>query len=260
MDSAQKNTQVPQMRKSVGKTCKIHGPYTAQITDYNGRKMYSACPKCVEKYDNRLDDDKKEKILSMLQDSRIPKRFLPCKIENYQTIGHPGKQKAAARSKAYVDTFDERKKYGSSLVLCGVPGTGKTHLACAVAIDLIKKGHQAFYTTTYEALMSIKATYGGRSEITEKQILNKLQNIELLILDEVGVQFGTDTEKIIFYQIINGRYENVLPTILISNLPENELAEYVGERCMDRLREGGGAVIAFDWESYRTKKNEKGGK
>jgi len=99
--------------------------------------------------------------------------------------------------------------------------------------------------------MSIKETYSRSSDKTEKQVLDKLRTVDLLILDEVGVQFGTETEKILFYQIINGRYENVLPTILISNLDEKRLSEYIGERCIDRLREGGGAVIAFGWESYR---------
>ncbi|EIG27035.1 hypothetical protein HMPREF1054_2009, partial [Haemophilus paraphrohaemolyticus HK411] len=50
---------------------------------------------------------------------------------------------------------------------------------------------------------------------------------------------------------INERYEAMKPTILISNLSQQELGAYVGERIVDRMREGGGAMIAFDWESYR---------
>ena len=41
---------------------------------------------------------------------------------------------------------------------------------------------------------------------------------DLLILDEVGVQFGSETEKMILFEIINGRYEQLKPTIVISNL------------------------------------------
>ena len=40
---------------------------------------------------------------------------------------------------------------------------------------------------------------------------------DLLILDEVGVQFGSETEKMILFEIINGRYEQLKPTIVISN-------------------------------------------
>ena len=41
------------------------------------------------------------------------------------------------------------------------------------------------------------------------------------------------------------------PTILISNLTEEELGKYIGDRIIDRMKEGQGAVIKFDWESYR---------
>ena len=75
--------------------------------------------------------------------------------------------------------------------------------------------------------------------------------VEFLVIDEVGVQFGTETEKFIFYEVINRRYENVLPTVLISNLTSDELKTFIGDRAFDRFREDGGAILAFDWESYR---------
>ena len=73
---------------------------------------------------------------------------------------------------------------------------------------------------------------------------------DLLILDEVGVQFGSETEKMILFEIINGRYEQLKPTIVISNLAD-ALTDYLGERVVDRLREGGGRMLIFDWPSYR---------
>ena len=74
---------------------------------------------------------------------------------------------------------------------------------------------------------------------------------DLLILDEVGVQFGSDAEKLILFEIINTRYQDMKPTILISNLTLVELGKYIGERVVDRMREGGGAILSFDWDSYR---------
>lgn len=76
---------------------------------------------------------------------------------------------------------------------------------------------------------------------------------DLLILDEVGVQFGTDYEKVIITDIINRRYNDMRPTIILSNLDELELCDYLGARVMDRMFEGGGGVIAFGWDSYRAK-------
>lgn len=59
----------------------------------------------------------------------------------------------------------------------------------------------------------------------------------LLVIDEIGVQFGSEAEKIILFEIINERYEAMKPTILISNLSQQELGAYVSERIVDRMRE-----------------------
>ena len=53
---------------------------------------------------------------------------------------------------------------------------------------------------------------------------------DLLIIDEVEVSFSSETEKILLYQIINGRYEKSLPTILCSNLNFKDLVVHCGER------------------------------
>ncbi|HFH6599619.1 TPA: ATP-binding protein, partial [Klebsiella pneumoniae] len=51
--------------------------------------------------------------------------------------------------------------------------------------------------------------------------------------------------------IINTRYERLKPTILISNLPKDELTKFIGERVIDRMNDGGGCTISFTWDSYR---------
>ncbi len=76
---------------------------------------------------------------------------------------------------------------------------------------------------------------------------------DLLILDEVGVQFGSDTEKLILFDVLNERYERRRPTILMTNLTLEEVADFLGDRIIDRLREDGGEFIPFDWESHRGK-------
>ena len=44
-----------------------------------------------------------------------------------------------------------------------------------------------------------------------------------------------------------------LPTILLSNLPVEEVTGYLGERVVDRIREDGGRIVRFTWESHRVK-------
>ena len=74
---------------------------------------------------------------------------------------------------------------------------------------------------------------------------------DLLVIDEVGVQFGTDTEKMILFEILNERYENLKPTILISNLSIESLKKFTGDRVIDRMKENKGKVLIFNWNSAR---------
>ena len=81
-------------------------------------------------------------------------------------------------------------------------------------------------------------------------MIKNFQMYDLLIIDEIGVQSGTDNERNILFEIVNGRYENVRPTIIISNRDVKEVAELISERSVDRITEGG-AIIPFNWESSR---------
>ena len=74
---------------------------------------------------------------------------------------------------------------------------------------------------------------------------------DLLIIDEVGVQFGSPAEMTILHEVINARYESVLPTILISNLPPEQLKEFISDRIFDRVTDGGRNYLVFNWASFR---------
>ena len=74
---------------------------------------------------------------------------------------------------------------------------------------------------------------------------------DLLIIDEIGVQFGSEFEKNLIFDILNERYENRRPTLLLSNLTVPEVRAFLGERIYDRLKEDGGRCVSFDWQSHR---------
>jgi DNA replication protein DnaC len=155
-------------------------------------------------------------------------------------------------AKRLAKKIAEEPAGGWSLILCGNVGTGKTHLACAIALAAIEADLQPRYETVLSAMRSIKETYSKASEITEQQAINTLVNYDLLILDEIGVQTGSEYEKTLLFEVINERYQWRKSTILISNLTREMLGDYLGERTMDRFKETGG-VVPFGWESQRGK-------
>ena len=71
------------------------------------------------------------------------------------------------------------------------------------------------------------------------------------MIDEVGVQSGTEAESRALFDVFNERYQNCKPTILLSNLCPTDFAAAVGDRIADRIKEDGGEVLLFNWESRR---------
>lgn len=144
----------------------------------------------------------------------------------------------------------------------GLPGTGKTHLAVGIGLEVMEHhGAAVLFTTVMRAVRRVKDTWGRDSRESESEAIAALVFPDLLILDEVGVQFGSDTEKLLLFDILNERYERRRPTILMSNLALDDAEEggrvvpgiksYLGERVFDRLREDGGQYVVFDWPSHR---------
>lgn len=204
----------------------------------------------VEKIKQDDRDDKKAAIKKIIK-AGVPDRFRGRVFGNYKTETGP-QQHALKAAHMYAKNFKEALNVGASMIFCGGPGTGKTHLACAIANYLIAEDYDPLFISVIKAVRGVKETYRNDSELKEQEVIDKFISVDLLIFDEVGVQFGSKTEEMIVFEIINGRYEEIKPTIIISNYNLNGLEKYLGARVMDRLKEGGGIVVPFDWKSYRT--------
>jgi DNA replication protein DnaC len=154
------------------------------------------------------------------------------------------------RCKWFLDTWKERKTLGTSMLLVGKPGTGKTHLGCAMAIAVARLGDTALFATATEFTRAIRETYNG-GKLSEAQTIERYAAPSLLVLDEVGASSGSDHEKQQLFELINRRYSESRPTVLLTNLSVEDVQAYLGERILDRLRDGGGKLMRLDWESHR---------
>ena len=241
------------------RTCERHGPYEAKnLGLFN--VVWSKCPVCQHETataeqaerDRRDAEEAKIRWANSMDQAGIPERFRDRTLDNYET-STPGQTKALEWAKDYAHGFAEVLETGRSMLFLGRPGTGKTHLGCAIAQYLIGKGLTAYYSTVQRALRRVKDTWSRDAAESEATAIKAMTSVDLLVLDEIGVQFGSDTEKTLLFDILNERYERRRPTLLLSNLAKEDVAKFLGERVMDRLREDGGRVLTFDWESYRRK-------
>lgn len=161
-----------------------------------------------------------------------------------------GQMKAYDEARMFVKNFPERLKSGAGMLLWGDVGTGKTHLACGIANALIVQLRPVLYCTALEAVMLVKATWkpGGLSEY---DVYERFGEPDLLIIDELGVQIGSDYERMVLTSIADIRSRNCLPTIIISNLSPEEIYGVIGERMFDRLVGFGSNVVHMAGRSLR---------
>jgi len=250
------NTEIEESQET--DKCEKHGEYQYTRRVMLGKVMPHKCPKCQQaQADERESLEKQQeqarhtaKVQRMFNNAMLPRRFTQKGFDSYIATTDD-QHRALAISKKYAAMWKERFDQGGGMILCGMPGTGKTHLAAAIAISVLSQGSSVVFTSVMKLARDIKSTYSRDSERSEADVIDKYITPELLIIDEVGVQYGSEAEKIILFEVLNGRYEEVLPTIILSNLPIDKLPEYLGDRVVDRMTEGGGAIINFNWESYR---------
>lgn len=244
-----------QVRNSV---CEKHGEFQSRHVI---SKIWSSCPQCTEEsfaaekrqQEERVREERVKSWERRIGQAGIPERFRDRSLKSFVATTDQ-QQYALAVCAKYANEFDRVRKSGQCVLMCGKRGTGKTHLAVGIGMEVMDKfGSVVLFTTVMRAVRRVKETYGKGSELTEAQAIAEHVFPDLLILDEIGVQFGSEAEKLILFDILNERYEKRKPTIFMSNLEKDGVTAYLGERIYDRLREDGCEYIAFTWESYRGK-------
>lgn len=112
----------------------------------------------------------------------------------------------------YVDNFPEFRKQGKGLLLYGVCGTGKTFAACEVANALLDKGYSVLVTNFSRVLNTLQGTFD------KQDYIDTLNDYSLLVIDDLGIERGTEYAKEQVYNVIDGRYRAGLPMIITTNL------------------------------------------
>lgn len=180
--------------------------------------------------------------------SGIRQRYQKCTFKNF-FVENEGQKKALTLAKSWLANFGSG---GGCFVFSGTTGTGKNHLASAIGNALLAQDKTVLIITVADLMLEIRAGYnGGRSE---EDVLNELCRVDLLVLDEVGVQRDTKNEFVILNQIIERRTSTMKPVGVLTNLNYAELVEVLGMRAMDRLQMDGGIWAIFNWQSQRSKK------
>lgn len=235
--------------------CESHGDFVSRNVF---RSVWSGCPQCAADRQAAEQRESEEKAAierhrawqKRLGESGIPERFHTRTLESYNARSE-GQKRALDFATSYAAEFSRSGISGRSAIFCGKPGTGKTHLAAGIGLKVMAGNGLVLFTTVQRMVRRVKDAWRKDATESESDVIRLLVEPDLLILDEIGVQFGTEFEKNLMFDILNERYEKRRPTLLLSNLMPADVKLFLGERVYDRLREDGGVCVPFDWESHR---------
>ncbi|EDD6845208.1 DNA replication protein DnaC, partial [Salmonella enterica subsp. enterica serovar Tennessee] len=157
-----------------------------------------------------------------------------------------GQRHALSQAKSIAGELDTGC---TNFVFSGNPGTGKNHLAAAIGNRLMNAGRSVIVITVADVMSALHASYDdGKSG---EKFLRELCGVDLLVLDEVGVQRETRNEQVTLNQIIDRRTASLRSVGMLTNLNHDALSKLAGQRVMDRMTMNGGRWVNFDWGSWR---------
>jgi len=133
----------------------------------------------------------------------------------------------------YVRNIDSNLDSGRGLWLVGDVGTGKTTLAMLASKAALDAGRSVVIHSLPRLLNLIRGAI--ESEDGMLDFLDRLTAVDLLHIDDLGVEHTTDWVLEQLYSIINTRYEDERAMIVTTNLMPDKLIEQIGERTVSRL-------------------------
>lgn len=222
--------------------CEIHGDNVESL-------LNGSCRQCRQLEKDKEKADKITRIKNeILLASNIPKRYSNSTFDNYKITDY--KQ---------TEIIKLLKTYAgeTNLLLLGTTGTGKTHLACAMIknyilnmiftdyyIENFNFKHRVISPCSYVKYYEI-----AQIKVEEKNKYIELLNSEILVIDEIGTN-TTDFKQGLLFEIIDYRYDNMLHTVLISNLGTDAFRSLISAPLYSRVKENY-AIENCTWNDYR---------
>ncbi|EFD6407914.1 ATP-binding protein, partial [Escherichia coli] len=176
---------------------------------------------------NRLNHQVRvEKILNR---AGIQPLHRKCSFGNYR-VQNDGQRHALSQAKSIAD---ELMTGCTNFVFSGKPGTGKNHLAAAIGNRLMAKGRSVIIVTVSDVMSVLHDGYdNGQSG---EKFLQELCGVDLLVLDEIGMQRDTRNEQVTLNQIVDRRTASMRSVGMLTNLNHAAMSTLLGDRVMDRM-------------------------
>ena len=149
-----------------------------------------------------------KRIARLLKASKLP---LEKNLENFDLKRLPPKLQHKVKTLldgSFVDSRDNILAFGN-------PGSGKTHLLCAIGLELVQKNRRVRYTTSS---LLVQELLIAKRDLELEKLLNKLARFDVIIIDDFGYVQQSREEMEVLFTLMNHRYERG-SIMITSNLP-----------------------------------------
>lgn len=209
------------------------------------------CPTCVAAARERLrvareaqDRVNREQYLREQADTCVPQRYRTALLRDFSDA-------VSTKVRTWINSVDNVMH---QLLIFGPVGTGKTHLACAITREIIlsrieKPGPDVKFTSQAAYLRDIRKSWDS-SELSEEYVFGLHTKPRILVLDDIGAARGNENDTLRLGELIAERYDNMKPSVFVTNLTPDQLKAAVGDRSYDRMRDNG-VQIVLNGESRR---------
>lgn len=171
----------------------------------------------IEEYKKFRKEQLNKKIKQYYGTDFITEQFKSKTIDNFIINKENVKTKLAAQK--FIQKFKEMKK---GIIFEGPNGTGKTHISMAITNELMKQEVPVIFGTLTDLLEKYKENCKNN---TENELIKLYTKVDLLIIDDLGVEFINDWMLSKLFVIVNERMKNELPIIITTNYDMDQLKQ-----------------------------------
>ena len=152
-------------------------------------------------------------------------------IATEQTFDNFQQRAGAETALKFARQFAEGTAKWVFLLIYGGVGNGKTHLCNAIAKTVLGRGLDCYIMTTTDMLAKLRI---AMADHTTDNLLSKLKNVLVLLIDDWGVEYGSEWEKATLEDLLTSRYAVAMPTVVTTNLDISQLPARVRSRFEDK--------------------------
>jgi DNA replication protein DnaC len=205
----------------------------------------------LELANRECDDRKQKRVERLLRESRLP---LEKNLATFDLKRLPAKVLQQVRTLLAGDFVDRKE----NVLSFGAPGSGKTHLLCAIAQELVRQGRPAYFR---RCSLLVQELLQAKQELRLSRLLKKWGGYEIMVVDDLGYVQQNREEMEVLFTFFAERYERG-SVLLTSNLPFSKWEQIFRDpmttaAAIDRLVHHS-VIMELNLPSYRAEQAKKG--